>query len=162
MLTNSPSKTRDHQEEETMMLISEEAALAGRALDEIDDLLNNYDDWTQIRIMLPLLHRHRKTLVKLQHAYSRPTRAIPSEPVDDRWVDDLVATYKQLGGQAEHSVVYRNMRELRQAAGRSWPSHAEEAIRQTLQAYCADAQRYRGGPNLFHMLRRGVWGLRET
>ena len=144
------------------MLTSEEAALTERALYEIDDLLNNYDDWTQIRIMLPLLHRHRETLVKLQRASSRSSGAVPPVQDDERWVDDLITSYKQLGGQAMHSVVYRKMQKLRQAAGRSWPEHAEEAIRQTLQAYCANSQRYRGGPDLFRIIRRGMWGLKNT
>ena len=128
------------------MLTSEEAALTERALYEIDDLLNNYDDWTQIRIMLPLLHRHRGTLVELQRAFSRSSGAIPPAQNDERWVDDLITSYKQLGGQATHSVVYRKMQKLRQAAGRSWPEHAEEAIRQTLQAYCADFATLSGRP----------------
>ena len=78
-----------------------------------------------------------------------------------RWVDDLVTTYMQLGGTAHHSAVYRKMRQLRITAGRSWPENAEEATRQTLQAYCAESRQYRGGSDLFRMIRRGFWGLKQ-
>ena len=142
------------------MITAQEATLANRALDEIDDLLNNYDGWTQIRILLPLLHGHRGTLVKLQRACSRSSGATLPQHNDERWVDDLVTIYRQLGGQAPHSVVYPKMKDLRQAAGRSWPKHAKDAIRQVLQAHCAESRWYRGGPNLFRMIRRGLWGLK--
>jgi hypothetical protein len=80
---------------------------------------------------------------------------------DERWVDDLVAVYSQLGGKAAHSAVYRKMKETRLAAGRSWPDHGEEAIRQTLQAHCAESPQYRGGADLFRMVRRGLWELKD-
>jgi hypothetical protein len=61
-------------------------------------------------------------------------------------VDDLVAVYRELGGQAFDSVVYRRMKQLRQGDGRSWPPNAHSAIRQTRQsalqviAYAADGR----------------------
>jgi hypothetical protein len=80
----------------------------------------------------------------------------------DRWVDDLVTTYKQFGGQASHVLVYRNMKELRRAAGRSWPPKAREAIRQTLQAHNAESLQYRGGLDLFRIIRPGLWRLKAS
>ena len=132
----------------------QEAALAERALSNVDQLLNNYDLGGQIESALPLLHRHRCTLV------TRGGKA--AENADERWVDDLVTTYRQLGSQAPHMLIYRKMKELRVTEGRSWPEHAEEAIRQTVQAYCAESPQYRGGPDLFRMVRRGLWRLKAA
>ena len=70
---------------------------------------------------------------------------------NERWADDLVSVYKQLGGRAPHSVVYRHMRQLRQTSARSWPPKAHETIRQTLQAHNAKSPQYRGGTDLFRM-----------
>ena len=80
---------------------------------------------------------------------------------NDRWADDLVSVYKQLGGLVPHSSVYRNMRELRRRAGRSWPPKAYETIRQTLQAHNAESSQYRGGTDLFRMVQRGLWRLKD-
>jgi hypothetical protein len=83
------------------------------------------------------------------------------DTLNDRWADDLVSVYKQLGGPVPHSSVYRNMRELRRRAGRSWPPKAYETIRQTLQAHNAESSQYRGGTDLFRMVRRGLWRLKD-
>jgi hypothetical protein len=80
---------------------------------------------------------------------------------EERWADDLVVVYERLGGQASHSAVYREVRKLRLAAGRSWPPNAHEAIRQTLQAHNADSPQYRGGADLFSMVRPGLWFLKH-
>ena len=83
-----------------------------------------------------------------------------AKPDSDRWVDDLVAVYREFGGEALDSVIYRRMKQLRQSEGRSWPPRAHEAIRQTRQAHNAEARRYRGGSDLFRMVRPGLWRLK--
>jgi hypothetical protein len=79
----------------------------------------------------------------------------------ERWVDDILAAFRLLGGSAKHQDLYRTVNALRLSAGRSWPEHAEEAIRQTLQTYCSDARQYRGGLDLFKQLEPGEWALRD-
>jgi hypothetical protein len=140
----------------------QEAALAERALSNVDQLLTNYNLGDQIESALPLLHRHRCMLVQLRNALYSTCGGKAAENADERWVDDLVTTYRQLGSQAPHMLVYRKMKELRVTEGRSWPEHAEEAIRQTIQAYCAESPQYRGGPDLFRMVRPGLWRLKTA
>ena len=50
------------------MLVTKEAALAQRAIAEIEQLLYNYDHWGQIESALPLIHQHHRTLKALGHA----------------------------------------------------------------------------------------------
>jgi len=136
--------------------------LAELALADIDQLLNKFDPGGQIESALPLLHHHRRTLVQLHEALVCSTNETLQDRDCECWADDLVVTYEQLHGQAPHAVVYRKMEELRKSAGRSWPKHAEELIRQTLQAHCAESSQYRGGPDLFRMIRPGLWGLKNN
>jgi hypothetical protein len=142
------------------MLAAQQLALAERALEEIEQLLNKFDLGGQIKSVLPLLLRHRCTLVELCNA-PRPSHHARQQRDDETWANDLVSVYQQLGGQAPHSLVYRKMKEARMAAGRSWPGHAEELIRQTLQAHNAESPQYRDGLDLFRMVRPGLWRLKE-
>lgn len=129
------------------------------ALSEIDQLLNKFDHCGQIESVLPLLLQHRRTLARLRHALLSSDTT--QEPDHERWLDDLLTTYRQLGGQVPHATVYRKMKELRTKAGRSWPEHAEEIIRQTLQAHNAESPQYHDGLDLFRMVRPGLWRLRD-
>jgi hypothetical protein len=138
------------------MTTPQQLTLATRAIADIDQLLNGYDLGGQIESALPLLCQHQRTLVRLLDSLRGST-----QPDSERWADDLVRAYTQLGGSALHESVYRKMKKLRSAAGRSWPSHAEEAIRQTLQAHCAKSPQYSGGRDLFRMVRPGRWGLKD-
>jgi hypothetical protein len=79
----------------------------------------------------------------------------------ERWIDDLVAVYTELGGQSLDFVMYRRMEQLRKSEGRSWPPSAHYLIRQTRQAHNVESPEYRGGPDLFRMVRRGLWRLKE-
>ena len=147
--------------EETIMPTKQSATIAKRAIFDIDHLLNSYDHGAQIESALPLLLRHRRTLALLCGDPSVVFKLPRIELADERWVDDLVTTYKQLGGKAPHLLVYRGMEKLRRVAGRSWPFNAHEAIRQTLQAHNAESPQYHGGDDLFRMVRRGLWRLRS-
>jgi hypothetical protein len=129
--------------------------LVESALAEVDQLLNNFDPGGQIESATLL--QHRRTLLRLRNTSNE--LAIAGEA--DRWADDLVAVYKQLGGRAFHSTVYQTARNLRQTAGRSWPTRAHEAIRQTLQAHNIESPQYRGGADLFRQVRPGLWRLKD-
>lgn len=147
---------------EETMLGNQESALAERALSNIDQLLNNFDHGGQIESALPLLLRHRRTLVQLRDVLRSTPSGTAAEYDGECWVDDLVTAYRQLGGKAAHPLIYRKVKELRTAVGRSWPEHAEEAIRQTLQAHCIESPQYRGGSDLFRMICPGSWCLKVT
>ena len=134
-----------------------QAMLAEQAFLEIEKLFNNYDFCCTIEIASPLLRQHRRTLAKLRSA-SQPMRA--AKPASDRWVDGLVAVYREFGGQALDSVIYRRIKQLRQSEGRSWPHNAHETIRQTRQAHNVESPQYRGGSDFFRMVRPGLWQLR--
>jgi hypothetical protein len=139
---------------------TQQASLAQQALSQIEQLLNNYDLDGQIKSALPLLLRQRGTLTTLRNALQAAPRMVKPR-ANERWVDDLVAVYRQLGGQAFDPVVYRRMKQFRQSDGRSWPPNAHSAIRQTRQAHNAEALQYRGGTDLFRMVRPGLWRLKE-
>jgi hypothetical protein len=143
------------------MLIAESGTLATRALGEIDRLLNESDPGGTIDSVSPILHRCRRTLLRLQATLCRSAGAIRPNEEADYWRDDIIAAYRQLGGAVSHSRLYREVQRIRRASGRSWPAHAEELIRQMLQAHCADAPQYRGGPDLFRKVQRGVWALKD-
>jgi hypothetical protein len=134
--------------------------LARQAVMEIEELLRDYDSFAQIEIALPLLRRHHRTLGTLRNALL----PVPASKVssDNRWVDDLVAVYKELRGQAPDSVVYRRMKQLRQNEGRSWPTNARSVIRQVRQAHNIESPQYKGGLDLFRMVQRGLWRVKEN
>ena len=142
------------------MDITRPAMLADQALSQIELLLNNYDLGGQIESALPLLLRQRCTLTTLRNALQTAPGTTKTWS-DERWVDDLVAVYNELGRQALDHVVYQRMKQLRQREGRTWPPNAHSAIRQTRQAHNVESPQYRGGPDLFRMVRPGHWRLKE-
>jgi hypothetical protein len=156
---NAISASEELNKEDNMDM-TRQAILAQQALSEIEQLLNNYDLGGQIEAALPLLLRQRRTLTTLRNALQTAPRTT-SPRADERWVDDLVAVYGELGGQAFDSVVYRRMKQLRQKDGRSWPPSAHSAIRQTRQAHNAESRQYRDAADLFRMVRPGLWRLKE-
>lgn len=81
-------------------------------------------------------------------------------PTDDRWVDDVLTALHKLGGSSELPQLYRLVQEIRAQANRSWPENAEAAIRQALQAHCADSSQYQGATDLFRNVERGRWALK--
>jgi hypothetical protein len=97
----------------------------------------------------------RQALLKIE-----PVRGTTQPRADERWVDDLVTVYGEFGGQALDSDIYRRMKQVRQSEGRSWPPSAHSAIRQTRQAHNFESPQYRGGHDLFRMVRPGLWRLR--
>jgi hypothetical protein len=145
---------------EDKMDTARQAMLAQQAFLEIEQLFNNYDFGGQIESALPLLHRHRRTLATLRNAL-QPVQGATQTSSDERWVDDLAAVYGEFGGQALDSVIYRRMKQLRQSEGRSWPPSAHSAIRQTRQTHNFESPQYRGGPDLFRMVRPGLWRLKR-
>jgi hypothetical protein len=107
------------------------------------------------------MQRVERLLARLapqRHAL-KPAR---SAAIPERWVEDIVAAYRSLGGNASHGRLYAEVRRIRLAAGRSLPEHFESLVRQTLQSHCSSASQYKGGPDLFIWIRSGHWGLRQA
>jgi hypothetical protein len=148
-------------ERKDKMTDTSQQMLAQQAFLEIEQLFSDYDFYGQIESALPLLCRHRRTVATLRNALL-PTNGASQVSYDNRWVDDLVAVYKELGGQALDSVVYRRMKQLRQSEGRSWPTNAESVIRQVRQAHNIKSRQYKNGRDLFRMVQRGLWRLKEN
>jgi hypothetical protein len=155
MHKNAISTSKEFNKEDSMEV--QQAMLAEQAFLEVEELFNNYDFCGTIEIALPLLRRHRRTLATLRNAL-QPVRA--AKPASDGWADDLVAVYSEFGGQASDPAIYRRMKQLRQSEGRSWPPSAHSVIRQTRQAHNVEAPQYRGGSDLFRMVRPGLWRLK--
>ncbi len=76
-----------------------------------------------------------------------------------RWVDDLVASLKQLGGEADLGEIYRSVRSRRLDGKRSLPRTYEATIRRTLEDHSSDSANHRAA-DLFKLIERGRWGLR--
>ncbi len=138
---------------------SKQVDLVRLAFAEIEQLFSNYDFFGQIESARPLLSRHRRTLAKLNNAL-RSGHEATQRASDERWLDDLVTVYREFGGQALDADIYRRMRQLRQGAGRSWPRHARSVIRQTRKAHNVESSQYRGAPDFFRMVHRGLWRLK--
>ncbi len=80
-----------------------------------------------------------------------------------RWCDDVKAALTQLGGRAPLNAIYKEVRKIRRANGRSVPTSLEETIRRTLEDYSSDSKNYRA-EDWFEMAEgkgNGVWALRS-
>jgi hypothetical protein len=76
-----------------------------------------------------------------------------------RWVDDVVAALRRLGGTADLHEIYRVTQGIRSIAGRTLPRTLEATIRRTLEDHSSDSANFRG-TNLFRLVGRGRWALR--
>ena len=76
-----------------------------------------------------------------------------------RWVDDVVAALKKLGGTADLGEIYRVTRRIRNEGARSQPPSLEATIRRTIEDHSSDSANFRG-KNLFKLVGRGRWALR--
>jgi len=76
-----------------------------------------------------------------------------------RWVDDIQAAMKELGGRASLCHIYKAVEKRRQEGGRSLPRTIEATIRRTLGDHSSDSAHFRG-LDLFALVGRGEWALR--
>lgn len=81
-------------------------------------------------------------------------------PKKVRWVDDVAAALRLLGGAAELRDIYRVVRRIREQAGRPTGGSFEAIVRQTIETHSSDAQSFRGRADLFAREGRGRWRLR--
>jgi len=90
-----------------------------------------------------------------------PTSASPLPKVT--WRDDVRSALEGLNRRAALSSIYKEVKKIRRAAGRSMPPSFDETVRRTLEENSSDSEVYRGGPDLFWMPEgkgAGVWALR--
>lgn len=76
-----------------------------------------------------------------------------------RWVDDIQAVLRELGGRASLQRIYREVSSRRSSAGRSVPRTIEAVIRRTLEDHSSDSANFRG-KDIFALVGRGEWALR--
>jgi hypothetical protein len=76
-----------------------------------------------------------------------------------RWVDDIVASLRTLGGRASLHAIYKDVEKRRQEGGRSVPRSLEAVIRKTLEDHSSDSANFRG-EDIFALVDRGEWRLR--
>jgi hypothetical protein len=72
-----------------------------------------------------------------------------TEASSNKWVDDVIAALRSLGGMAHLSQIYREILLVRPEAKHI--DAVDETVRQTLQAHCNECRQYRGGPSFFQM-----------
>ena len=85
---------------------------------------------------------------------------------DIRWCDDVRTALFELGGKAPLHRIYRRVRGIRQAAGRSTPPSLEEVVRKELEVRSSDSDTFDSerGEDWFRMAEGkggGVWALRD-
>jgi len=83
---------------------------------------------------------------------------------DGTWRDDVREALRRLGGRASLQDIYKEIEEIRRAAGRSIPRTLEAVVRRTLEENCQGTESYKGNHNLFDMpdgKGAGVWALRQ-
>lgn len=76
-----------------------------------------------------------------------------------RWVDDIVSSLRDLGGEANLNDIYNHVRMKRKTAGRSVTKEYQATIRRTLEDHSSDSANHRAA-DLFALVGRGIWALR--
>ena len=86
-------------------------------------------------------------------------RAMETAPGKIRWVDDVLAALRSLGGRAVLHSIYKEVEHRRRVGGRRVTRELEATIRRTLEDHSSDSQNFRG-TDLFRNIARGEWALR--
>jgi hypothetical protein len=94
---------------------------------------------------------------------------IPSDksaPTDQKvlWRDDIVQALNNLGGSADLSEIYQEVRKIRRSGKRSLPISTDAVIRRELENNSSDSDSFTGARNLFSSVNgigQGRWALRS-
>lgn len=78
-----------------------------------------------------------------------------------RWVDDVRAALRKLGGSASLHSIYREVESRRREGNRSVPRTLDATVRRTLEDHSSDSKNFRG-VDLFTNVGRGEWALRDS
>jgi hypothetical protein len=75
------------------------------------------------------------------------------------WLEDVIKTYKQLGGTAHYSSVYKEIENIRS----SLPNSYQAIIRRIVESHSSDSEVYNGNDIFYSVegIGNGVWGLRS-
>ena len=96
-------------------------------------------------------------------AVSTPRPAVQNKEVEMfgkiRWVDDIIAALRDLGGEATLADIYDAVRIRRKTDGRSVTREYKATIRRTLEDHSSDSANHRSD-DLFALVDRGIWALR--
>jgi hypothetical protein len=77
-----------------------------------------------------------------------------------RWVDDVRAALRGLGGSASLHEIYKATAVRRRDGNRSIPRTLEATVRRTLEDHSSDSANFRGA-DIFTNIGRGEWALRD-
>jgi len=92
-----------------------------------------------------------------------PPQVVEKEEVEMfgkiRWVDDIIAALRDLGGEATLADIYDAVRIRRKTGGRSITREYKATIRRTLEDHSSDSANHRSD-DLFALIDRGIWALR--
>lgn len=86
--------------------------------------------------------------------------------VKARWLDDVVAAFERLGGQAPLTLTLYN--EIETHASRALPKEWRAVVRRTIEEHSSDTETKTKRPNyadVFHSaegIGKGVWALRRS
>ncbi len=91
---------------------------------------------------------------------SRHDKAAPLRKVSGktRWVDDVVQALDHLGGEAAYNDIYKEVRNIRIAAGRSAPKSFQEVVRKEIETHSTDSEAFAGREDYF-FAPKGIGGL---
>lgn len=77
------------------------------------------------------------------------------------WLEDVITAVKNLGGIAEYSKIYEEVKKIR---GSNLPTSWQAIIRREIETASSDSEAYGHKRDIFFPakgLGRGIWGLRE-
>jgi hypothetical protein len=80
-----------------------------------------------------------------------------------RWRDDVMQALVDLGGAATLDEIYRKVRSIRRAAGRSLPPSTDAVIRRELENNSSDSEAFTRERDWFEMPQgkgAGIWSIR--
>jgi Negative regulator of replication initiationR len=81
-----------------------------------------------------------------------------------KWIDDIVEAMTALGGQASYGELYKKVREIRAASGRSLPPSTDAIIRREVENHSSASEAYTHKSDLFYPPRgvgAGIWALKR-
>ena len=77
------------------------------------------------------------------------------------WLEDLIAVYNRLGGQAHYSSVYPLAEKFRKYRGASWTAKSKQTIQRTVESHARSSGNFKG-KEVFYSVNghgKGVWAL---
>ena len=119
---------------------------------------------TENEILRRLLGSHRQEQVRTA-AEKLPSSAEHGSASGGRvkWRDDVMQALTDLGGTATLDEIYRRVRSIRRAAGRSLPPSTDAVIRRELENNSSDSESFTRERDWFEMPKgkgAGIWSIR--